>query len=145
MALAEATCLYLANTLKAYTLFSTHYFELTQLATAHPRILNYHLEASFSNDKLVFLYQLQAGPTARSYGLEVAALAGLPLPVLDLARARLLALSSLQTLPAPAVIYDTPFDHVDSDLKLMLNNLELDALSARDALAFLYDLKEKMN
>ncbi|MCX7114938.1 MAG: DNA mismatch repair protein MutS [Gammaproteobacteria bacterium] len=140
MALAEATCIYLATTLKAFTLFSTHYFELTQLSTQYTMIQNFHMDATFANDKLVFLYQIKAGPTARSYGLEVAALAGLPAPVLALARARLQSLvTAVEPLPTSTdPIKETP-------LESMLRNIVPDQLSAREALNLVYELKKKID
>lgn len=89
MALAEATCIYLTQTLQAFTLFSTHYFELTELSNTLPALQNIHMDASLSQGHLTFLYQVKPGPTARSYGLEVARLAGLPEEVLSLAASRL--------------------------------------------------------
>ncbi|PJD90743.1 MAG: DNA mismatch repair protein MutS [Legionella sp.] len=86
MALAYACCVYLAHTIRALTLFSTHYFELTQLPEQYPQIRNIHLAATLSGGKIIFLYHVEPGATNRSYGLEVAALAGIPHPVLDMAR-----------------------------------------------------------
>lgn len=86
MALAYACCVYLANTIQALTLFSTHYFELTQLPDLYPQIRNIHLAATLAAGKIIFLYQVESGATHHSYGLEVAALAGIPHPVLDMAR-----------------------------------------------------------
>lgn len=89
MALAHACCVYLANTIRALTLFSTHYFELTQLPTHYPQIRNIHLAATLTAGKIIFLYHVELGATNRSYGLEVAALAGIPDAVLSLAKAHL--------------------------------------------------------
>ncbi len=90
MALAYACCAYLANTICALTLFSTHYFELTELPECYPQIRNSHLAATLSAGKIVFLYQVEPGATNRSYGLEVAELAGIPRDVLALAKQHLL-------------------------------------------------------
>ncbi|HVT63268.1 MAG TPA: DNA mismatch repair protein MutS, partial [Legionellaceae bacterium] len=89
MALAYACCVYLAKTLRALTLFSTHYFELTHLSKEYPQIRNIHLAATLSAGKIVFLYHVEPGATDRSYGLEVAALAGIPSTVLAMAKAHL--------------------------------------------------------
>lgn len=86
MALAHACCAYLADTIRAFTLFSTHYFELTDLPNQYPQIRNIHLAATLSTGKIIFLYQVAPGATHRSYGLEVAALAGIPSPVLAMAK-----------------------------------------------------------
>jgi DNA mismatch repair protein MutS len=79
----------LANTIGALTLFSTHYFELTELPERYPHIRNSHLAATLSAGKIVFLYQVEPGATDRSYGLEVAELAGIPSDVLAIARQHL--------------------------------------------------------
>lgn len=86
MALAYATCAYLASNIKSYSLFSTHYFELTQLAEKLNNIKNVHLQATLSTGKIVFLYRVEEGRAKRSYGLEVAQLAGIPEEVLSLAK-----------------------------------------------------------
>lgn len=89
MALAYACCAYLANTLCAYTLFSTHYFELTTLPETFPCIQNVHLSAKITNGHIAFLYHVESGAAHQSYGLEVAALAGIPPEVLEMAKERL--------------------------------------------------------
>ncbi|MDF1758208.1 MAG: DNA mismatch repair protein MutS [Legionellaceae bacterium] len=89
MALAYACCAYLANNIQSLTLFSTHYFELTSLPQEFDRIKNIHLSATMANNNIVFLYSIEPGPASKSYGLEVAALAGLPKDVLKMASAHL--------------------------------------------------------
>lgn len=89
MALAYACCAYLANTIQAYTLFSTHYFELTTLPDEFDCIRNVHLAAALTDNSIVFLYHVKPGPASRSYGLEVAKLAGIPTEVLALANQHL--------------------------------------------------------
>lgn len=89
MALAHACCTYLAKTIQANTLFSTHYFELTSLPETLSCIRNVHLSASLTNGNIAFLYHVDPGAASRSYGLEVAALAGLPAEVLELASEQL--------------------------------------------------------
>lgn len=99
MALAYATAIYLAETIQAFTLFSTHYFELTALPKQYARMHNVHLHAEIKADDLVFLYQVKEGPSLRSYGLEVAKLAGIPKAVLNLAQSQLQAFA---TFPTPS-------------------------------------------
>lgn len=89
MALAYACCAYLANTVKAYTLFSTHYFELTTLPQEFSCVRNVHLTATLANGSIAFLYHVEPGHASRSYGLEVAALAGIPGDVLTIANQQL--------------------------------------------------------
>jgi DNA mismatch repair protein MutS len=97
MALAYACCAHLADTLQAFTLFSTHYFELTHLPQHYTAIRNVHLQAKTHNNQLVFLYQVQPGCADKSYGLEVAALAGIPTSVLTHARDYLSAIEQQVT------------------------------------------------
>lgn len=89
MALAYATCKYLTTTIKAYTLFATHYFELTKLENTISSIDNVHLEATLTHDSIIFLYKVKPGSTNKSYGIEVAQLAGMPEEVLCLAKQHL--------------------------------------------------------
>jgi DNA mismatch repair protein MutS len=92
LALAKATAVHLASANRALTLFATHYFELTALAGRVDGVANVHLDAVEHGDALVFLHAVKDGPANRSFGLQVAALAGLPKPVLSAARRYLAAL-----------------------------------------------------
>ncbi|OGV25603.1 MAG: DNA mismatch repair protein MutS [Legionellales bacterium RIFCSPHIGHO2_12_FULL_37_14] len=134
MALAEAALIYLTLHCKAYTLFSTHYFELTELANKYSEIKNIHLEVKVTDNKLIFLYQVKPGASARSYGIEVASLAGIPQKVIQLAQERLNS-----TLPKVLIEYNKP---TKSLINQRLLDLNLDQLSAINALNLLYELKE---
>jgi len=94
MSLAWATARYLANVIKAYTLFATHYFELTHLADECKNIFNIHFDAVKHGDNIVFLHQAKPGAANQSYGLDVAKLAGIPKVVLDQAREKLSTLEN---------------------------------------------------
>lgn len=85
IALAYAACRYLANHIKAFTLFSTHFFELTELSDRENSIRNIHVKAKRLSDQLIYLYQIHEGPASQSYGMDVAALAGIPEAVLKMA------------------------------------------------------------
>lgn len=135
MALAFATGVYLANTINAYTLFSTHYFELTHLPELFNRIRNIHLKATLTNNGIVFLYHVEEGPANRSYGLEVAQLAGIPKEVLQLANQHLNQVQS-QTEKKPIAVEQTY-----SAIMRELAKIDADNLSAREALEFVYHLK----
>jgi len=138
MALAYATCVYLATTIKSYTLFSTHYFELTTLAQEKPCIRNMHLQASLNGGRIVFLYQVQPGPTNRSYGLEVAELAGIPAEVLRLANGQLNQIKTTkQTIAEPRAIIEAP-----CPVLAKLASIDPDRLTAREALDLIYTLKK---
>ena len=91
LSIAWATAEYLAD-LQALTLFSTHYFELTELPTERSNVKNVHFDAIEHGDQIVFLHSVNDGSTSRSYGIQVAALAGLPLDLINRARAKLASL-----------------------------------------------------
>ncbi|WP_066963465.1 DNA mismatch repair protein MutS [Microbulbifer sp. Q7] len=97
LSLAWACAQFLANQVRAFTLFATHYFELTELPEQCPDAANIHLNATEHGDSIVFLHRIQEGPASKSYGLQVAKLAGIPQPVLDEAKARLAALEAGHT------------------------------------------------
>ncbi len=101
LSLAWACAAQLAAEIRAYTLFATHYFELTVLPEQYPGMANVHLDAVEHGDRIVFLHAVKDGPADRSYGLHVAALAGVPQAVITAARQRLLELEGRPS-PAPA-------------------------------------------
>ncbi|ASQ45350.1 DNA mismatch repair protein MutS [Legionella clemsonensis] len=138
MALAYATCAYLANTIKAYTLFSTHYFELTHLPAQFNCIKNIHLQATLTSGRIVFLYRVEEGATNRSYGLEVAQLAGIPKEVLAIASKQLNCLQQ-QTGPSS---HSKPEQETQSPILKALAAIDIDNLSPREALALVYRLKD---
>ena len=135
MSLAYATCAYLARKVKSYTLFSTHYFELTQLPEQFNCIKNIHLKATLTNDNIIFLYQVEEGPANRSYGLEVAKLAGLPPEVLQIAHQQL---AKAQNVSTPAFY---PKNTETAAVVEELARINADDLSPREALELIYRLK----
>lgn len=141
MALAYACCAYLANHIRCYTLFSTHYFELTRLADEQPCIRNIHLRASLENNRIVFLYHVEPGAASRSYGLEVAALAGIPKDVLTLAQNHL-QLAETMPLEKERVQLAEPTP-LYSPLQDELAKIDADNLTAREALDLIYRLKHQ--
>ena len=137
MALAYACAGYLANTIQAYTLFSTHYFELTTMPDEFPCVRNVHLQATLANGGIVFLYKVENGPASHSYGLEVAALAGIPDTVLKIAHQHLQHVQPPSTNPHPQKdIVSQP-----SLLSREFAKIDADHLSAREALEFIYRMK----
>jgi DNA mismatch repair protein MutS len=149
LALARACAEYLAATTRAFVLFATHYFELTALAETLPGVANVHLDAAeystSAGEQLVFLHKVQPGPANRSYGLQVAALAGVPPAVIARARAVLGELE--RGMPAPASAAPaTPqlplFAAPPSAVLPLLDQLDPDRLAPRDALEWLYRLKQ---
>lgn len=127
----------------AYTLFATHYFELTGLPERFPQMDNVHLDASEHQGRLVFLHSIKRGPANKSYGLQVAALAGLPSPVVARAQQQLSELEqqpTAQTTAAPTTqipLFATP----SSPLEDALMGINPDELTPKDALTLLYQLK----
>jgi DNA mismatch repair protein MutS len=153
LALAEACARHLANVNRCYTLFATHYFELTALAQPGSGIANVHLDAVEHRDKsggdtLVFMHAVKDGPADRSFGLQVAALAGLPKAVVREARGRLAELEQRRNDPAPLLTpqqLDTPQQFglfAPSSAALdALAAIEPDELTPKQALEALYRLK----
>ena len=148
LALAWACAAHLAQELRAFTLFATHYFELTRLPEDYPDIANVHLDAVEHGDSIVFLHAVQDGPADRSYGLQVAALAGIPPAVLRHARRRLQELENpaFRRKAARLPRADNPqlslFGAPIHPVAAAVTRLDLDALTPRQALEALYRLKE---
>ena len=94
LSLAWACATHLVEQVKAFTLFATHYFELTELPRTYEGMANVHLDATEYQDTIVFLHNIQEGPASQSYGLQVAKLAGIPNAVIQAARSQLLTLES---------------------------------------------------
>jgi DNA mismatch repair protein MutS len=101
LCLAWASAGHLAREIGAYTMFATHYFEMTRLADLEERVKNVHLQAVEHKDSIVFLHAVQDGPASQSYGLQVAALAGVPEVVLAEAREHLGGLERAQDMHSP--------------------------------------------
>ena len=150
LALAEACARHLAHANRAYTLFATHYFELTALAEPGSGIANVHLDAIEHGDKLVFMHAVKDGPANRSFGLQVAALAGLPRTVVEQARRTLVELEQRGAPHAvaemsPAAL-ESPqqfglFAPAPSPALEALAAIDPDELTPKQALEALYRLK----
>ena len=148
LSLAWACAEYLASRVLAYTLFATHYFELTALAEQFEPIGNVHLEAIEHGQKIVLLHKVREGPANRSYGLQVAALAGVPVEVVEQARARLEQLESeARRLDSSAKRnqLDLFSSKPGNALGEALEALDPDELSPREALSALYRLKKLLD
>ena len=141
LSLAWACALHLAKQCKAFTLFATHYFELTHLPDECSAIHNVHLNATEHHDQLIFLHKLKSGPANQSYGLQVAKLAGVPHSVIHQAKAKLKTLENTVIIAAPqqTELFLESETHPIIDA---LKNITLDDLSARDALTMLYEWKK---
>ncbi|MCL1633254.1 DNA mismatch repair protein MutS [Luteimonas sp. SX5] len=148
LALADAVARHLAGVNRCYTLFATHYFELTALAEPNSGIANVHLDAVEHDDALVFMHAVKDGPADRSFGLQVAALAGLPKSVVRQARGRLAELERRGDSPKPSMApaaLDMPqqiglFTPASAALDA-LASIDPDELTPKQALEALYRLK----
>jgi DNA mismatch repair protein MutS len=152
LALAWAIARHLIDATRSFTLFATHYFELTQLPEVHASATNVHLSAIEHKDRIVFLHAVQEGPASQSYGLQVAQLAGVPQPVIRAARKHLALLEaqSVQSTPqfdlfaAALPVVDELIAVAAPEPDLLrdaLDAIDPDSLTPRDALAQLYELK----
>ena len=146
LALAWATAQALANDIRAWTLFATHYFELTALAEEIATVANVHLDAVEHHDQIVFLRRVKDGPADRSYGLHVALLAGVPRPVIAQAQQYLERLESTPRAASAAGV--TPqMSLFDPHARLVeaLRATDPDALSPREALELVYRLRHLLD
>ncbi|MCU7800563.1 MAG: DNA mismatch repair protein MutS [gamma proteobacterium symbiont of Lucinoma myriamae] len=150
LSLAYASARYLASKNLAFTLFATHYFELTHLPEEFSQIVNVHLDAVEHGDKIVFLHQIQEGCASQSYGIQVAALAGVPKEVIKLAKIKLSSLEetvsdSRQKL-SKTKIYDSEtinqqqIIQQNNELLSAFDKIDPDNLSPREALELIYYL-----
>ncbi|MFP9229864.1 DNA mismatch repair protein MutS [Pectobacterium cacticida] len=148
LSLAWACAENLANRIKAMTLFATHYFELTTLPEKMEGVVNVHLDAREHNDTIAFMHSVQDGAASKSYGLAVAALAGVPKEVIKRARQKLRELEALSNHASSS--------HVDGAQLALLGNddpppaiealeaIDPDSLTPRQALDWLYQLKKML-
>ncbi len=146
LALAWACAVQLANVVRSFTLFATHYFELTRLPDEQPGIVNVHLDAVEHGEAIVFMHRVQDGPADRSYGLQVAALAGVPPVVIQQARQRLRLLERQmlrRELPARprASSQIALFSETSHPVITALTHLNPDALTPKQALTELQRLR----
>ena len=156
LSLAWACAYHLAEKVRAFTLFATHYFELTSLPEKVSGACNIHLGATEYNENIVFLHSIEEGPANKSYGIQVAKLAGLPEEVISLARQELALLeagSHAVITPAAAEKAQPArpsqpsqselfLPSINPELQKRLEQLKPDDLSPRDALELLYELKK---
>ena len=156
LALARAIAEHLLQKNQSFSLFATHYFELTSLPEQHPSAINMHLSALEQGQDIVFLHHIEAGPASKSYGIAVAKLAGLPPRALKSAQKHLHTLenqaashrpqldifTTWQSEPEPEAETETTPVSTPNPALLALTQLNPDTLSPREALDYLYHLKE---
>jgi DNA mismatch repair protein MutS len=146
LSLAWAAAHHMGEKARAFTLFATHYFELTALAEEIPGCGNVHLDATEYDGQLVFLHTVKNGPANQSYGLQVASLAGVPKDVIKRAKHYLTTLESQQAFhsnsPQGQLELSVAAENENDTLRDAVASLDPDSMSPRDALATLYRLKD---
>ncbi|MGI9221446.1 MAG: DNA mismatch repair protein MutS [Woeseiaceae bacterium] len=147
LSLAWAAAHYMGESANAFTLFATHYFELTALSDELPACRNVHLDATEHKGELVFLHAVKAGPANQSYGLQVAALAGVPKQVIKRARSYLATLESMQHTgqdhPQGQLALSSSAPQEADPVREILDEVDPDSLTPREALELLYRLKSE--
>ena len=161
LSLAWAAAAHLADNTEAFTLFATHYFEMTSLPERHSNAVNVHLKATEHDERIIFLHSVEQGPANQSYGLQVAQLAGVPSQVISAARAQLhhleqqsgtpitpvaAAVAADSTAPA-APSNDSPrqsdlFAAAPGPVEEAIQGIDPDELTPRAALELIYSLKK---
>jgi DNA mismatch repair protein MutS len=151
LSLAWACAEFLASRINAFTLFASHYFELTVLAEQLPKLANVHLDAIEHEDSIVFMHAVQEGAASKSFGLQVAQLAGVPKAVISRAKARLQELEDSQQAAtdvssnrAEIATRQLTLPTLSHPLIETLSALDVDELSPKQALELLYTLKEQL-
>ncbi len=148
LSLAWACAEQLASEVEAFTLFSTHYFELTTLPENHSNVVNVHLDAVEHGNSIVFMHAVKEGPANQSYGLQVAALAGVPETVIQNAKQKLRQLeeqTANQENSAASIAPQQQFDlfapTAESPALKKLEEIKVDEMTPREAINLLYELK----
>ena len=153
LALAHAIARHLIERVQAYCLFATHYFELTDLANHYTWVKNVHLSAVEHQDKIVFLHHVNDGAAEKSYGIQVASLAGVPKPVINLAKKYLSQLESKQQQQLDLFSIEHEVEEesmprvtnpVDNEVITQLKAINPDELTAREALDLIYKLHKEL-
>ncbi len=155
LSLAWACAEMLAKQLKPLTLFATHYFELTALSEQLPAIANVHLDAIEHDDTIVFMHKVQQGPASKSFGLQVAQLAGVPKQVIQRAKQRLKELEQktlvtaqlVDTKPQNLSLFPESVDaKTDVEMRVLeqIQSLAIEDITAKQALDLLFELKTQL-
>lgn len=157
LALAWASAAFLAERIKAFTLFATHYFEMTALPEQYSNTVNVHLKATEHDERIIFLHSVEQGPASQSYGIQVAQLAGVPAIVIEQARLQLSQLEqnrpdAAKLAPVTTNAINSAYTPMQSDLfaampsatESTIKELDIDSLTPRQALDLLYELKKDL-
>ena len=145
LSLAFACAEHLAREIKSFTLFATHYFELTSLEDDISTVKNVHFDATEYGDKIIFLHTVNQGPANQSYGIQVAQLAGVPRPVIHLAKQKLRELESLAHVqnaqPHQADLFAV-VQQEEHEVLTKLKAIDLNQLTPKQALDMVFELRE---
>lgn len=147
LSLAYAIGRHLIEKTNSYTLFATHYFELTKLEEQFANVKNLHLSAVEHNDEIIFMHQVQTGAAAKSYGIQVASLAGIPKSVLLVAKKYLAKIENENQPNSQLDLFTVEYEQteeiaiINSELITELEKIEPDSISPKEALDILYKLK----
>lgn len=151
LSLAYATADYLASKIAAKTLFATHYFELTELAEQQAGLVNVHLDAVEHNDTIAFKHTVMEGAASKSFGLQVASLAGVPKAVIKLAKQKLALLEQHQSVVgdksahvAAPVQQSLMLANEPSEVEALLADMDPDDMTPKQAHTLLYQLKSML-
>ena len=147
LSLAWACAEMLALKTKAFTLFASHYFELTMLAEQISTLANVHLDAVEHDDNIIFMHAVQEGAASKSFGLQVAQLAGIPKNVIQRAKQRLAELEAQEAptiAAAPQVFEQLSLVDTEHPVVEQLKRADLDNLTPRQAQELLYQLKSSL-
>jgi DNA mismatch repair protein MutS len=152
LALAWAVVEYIHERINAKTLFATHYHELTELADQLSGVINFHVSVKEANDQILFIRKVLPGAADRSYGIEVARLAGLPLQVIERARSVLLhhevrehsVSEELAPSDASAPLQIKLFEPMNQGLADRIRGINLDELRPVEALQILHELQQEL-
>ncbi len=152
LSLAWACAEHLSKHNQCFTLFATHYFELTQLPEQHPNISNVHLDAIEHKDDIILMHQLKDGPASQSFGIQVAKLAGIPPLVLKNAKKKLAILekNSVNASPQQDLFTQASINDVDEEPEVhpiieQIEAFELDEMTPKQAMDALFDLKQLLH
>ena len=141
LALAWACAYHLITEIKAFTLFATHYFELTEMAESQEATVNLHFDAIEHNDKVIFMHRVKQGPANQSYGLQVAQLAGIPKSVIEYAKQRLDEIES-EPLKSYAGRSQKDLFNKEDPVASELKQIDPDNITPIEALELIYKLKK---
>ncbi len=148
LSLAFACAEFIATHIKAYTLFATHYFELTALADEISTVSNVHFDATEHGEKIIFLHTVNPGPANQSYGIQVAQLAGVPRSVIQLAKTKLRELENQaykqHADPQQVDLFSVAQVEPEHPVMSLLKEVDPNQLSPKEALDVLYQLKAKI-